>query len=164
MGSFRPHIRFGLTSGLCFVGLIALVCAMVLPRFNQSLAVRNIEGLGGRVARDFAGVFPPVNVYEDKDNYLLTAELPGVKPEEVEITVTEDALTLKGERKRDDGGNGASYHRRERGSGYFRRIVSLPNKVDPEKVEASSHHGILHVTLPKAEHVKPRQIKVKGAD
>lgn len=122
------------------------------------------EGLGGYSARESSGVFPPVNVYEDKDRYLLTSELPGVKPEDVEITVTEDSITIKGERKPDDGGNKANYHRRERESGFFRRVVSLPDRVDPNKVEATSRNGILYVSLPKAEDVRPRQIKVTGGD
>jgi len=122
------------------------------------------QGLAGPSAREATGVFPPVNIYEDKDRYLLTAELPGVKPEDVEITATEESVTIKGERKPEDGGEKASYHRRERESGYFRRIVSLPDRVDPNKVEATSRNGILYLSLPKAEDVKPRQIKVKSSE
>jgi HSP20 family protein len=122
------------------------------------------EGFGGVFTRERTGVFPPVNVYEDKDRYVLTAELPGVKPEDVEITVTEESVTLRGQRKQEDGGEKANYHRREREYGSFRRVVSLPDRVDPNKVEATSRHGILYVTLPKAEDVKPRHIKVKSAD
>jgi HSP20 family protein len=110
-----------------------------------------------------SGVFPPVNVYEGKEHYLLTAELPGVDPSDVEITVTEDSLTIRGERKPDDGGESANYHRRERGSGTFRRVITLPDKVNPDKVEATSRRGILYVRLPKAEEVKPRQIQIKSA-
>lgn len=122
------------------------------------------EGLGGSLFRERSGVFPPVNVYEDKDRYMLTAELPGVRPEDVEITVTEESVTLRGQRKPEDGGEKANYHRRERESGSFRRVVSLPERIDPNKVEATSRHGVLYVTLPKAEDVKPRQIRVKSAE
>jgi HSP20 family protein len=120
------------------------------------------EMSSGSLPRDYSGVYPPVNVYEGKDGYLLTAELAGVNPQDVEIMVTGDNVTMKGERKAEDGGKKASYHRRERGSGYFSRIVALPDRVDPTKVEASSRHGILYVTLPKAEEAKPRQIKIKA--
>lgn len=122
------------------------------------------EGFGVYSERETVGVFPPVNIYEDKDRYLLTSELPGVKPEDVEITVTEDSITIKGERKPDDGGKKANYHRREREHGFFRRVLSLPDRVDPNKVEASSRHGILLISLPKAEDVKPRQIKVTAGN
>lgn len=122
------------------------------------------EGFGTSLLRERAGVFPPVNVYEDKDRYLLTAELPGVRPEDLEITVTEESVTLRGQRRPEDGGEKANYHRRERESGSFRRVVSLPERIDPNKVEATSRHGVLYVTLPKAEDVKPRQIKVKSED
>ncbi len=121
------------------------------------------EMSSGSLPRDYSGVFPPVNVYEGKEAYLLSAELAGVDPQDVEIMVTGDNVTLKGERKAEDGGKKASYHRRERGSGYFSRIVALPDRVDPSKVEATSRHGVLFVTLPKAEDSKPRQIKVKPA-
>lgn len=122
------------------------------------------EGFGGYPARETSGVFPPVNIYEDKDHYLLTSELPGVKPEDVDITVTEESITIKGERKPEDGGKKANYHRRERESGFFRRVVSLPERVDPNKVEATSRNGILYINLPKAEDVRPRKIKVTGGD
>ena len=148
---------------------------MAIVRFHGPLAgaVNQFERLRGEIDRVFSdtlnwnvprgssGVFPAVNVYEGKDSYLVTAELPSVRAEDVEITVSEDTLSLKGERKPDDGGKNAGYHRRERTAGYFSRVVGLPNKVNPDKVEASATHGVLFITLPKAEHVRPRQIQVK---
>jgi HSP20 family protein len=151
---------------------------MALIRFNRPLgeAMSEIdrirreidrvfsEGAGSRLSQNFSGVFPPVNVYEGKDHYMLTAELPSVKAQDLEITATDDSVTLKGERQAGDGGKTASYHRRERGSGQFRRIVTLPDKVDSNLVEATTRHGILFVKLPKAEHVKPRHVQVKVSD
>lgn len=122
------------------------------------------EMVGTAASRDYSGVFPPVNIYESEDCYLLTAELPGIDPADMEIKVTDDSLTIKGQRKPDDYGEGASYHRRERDSGYFRRVLTLPDKVDPDKVEATNRHGILQVRLPKAEEIRPRQIQVKGSE
>jgi HSP20 family protein len=117
----------------------------------------------GQMPRESTGVFPSVNVYEHPEAYLVTAELPSVRCEDVEITVTEDAITLKGARKGDDGGKNAAYHRRERSSGYFSRVLALPEKINPDGVDATSQFGVLRIRLPKAEHVKPRQIKVRSA-
>lgn len=151
---------------------------MALIRFNRPMSdifsemerIRNEidrifhQGFSGAPGRDATGVFPLVNIYEDKDRYVLTAEMPGVKPQDVEITATEESITLRGERRPEDGGEKASYHRREREWGSFRRVVSLPDRVDPNKVEAASKDGILYLSLPKAEDVKPRQIKVKSSE
>jgi HSP20 family protein len=122
------------------------------------------EMVGTTASRDYSGVFPPVNIYESEDYYLLTAELLGIDPADMEIAVTGDSLTIKGQRKPDDYGESASYHRRERDSGYFRRVLTLPDKVDPDKVEATNRHGILQIRLPKAEEIRPRQIHVKGSE
>jgi HSP20 family protein len=120
------------------------------------------EMSGGRLASDFTGVFPAVNVYGDQDHYVLTAELPGVNPSDVDMTVTAESLTIRGERPQLESGERANYHRRERESGHFRRVVTLPEKVDPNKVNARHENGILYVTLPKAQEVRPRQIEIKS--
>jgi|YNPNPStandDraft_1061719.scaffolds.fasta_scaffold00448_12 HSP20 family protein len=135
-----------------------------LDRIRREIDRLFNDMVGEAVPRDFSGVFPPVNVYEGRDHYLVTAELPGIDPSDLEITLAGNSLTLKGERRPADGGEKASYHRRERGSGTFRRVVSLPEKVDPNDVEATSRHGILYVKLAKAQEVKPRQIQVKTSE
>lgn len=109
-----------------------------------------------------AGVFPALNVSEYEDNLYVRAELPGVVPEEIEITTKENNLIIKGERKIATEGEKVSYHRREREAGSFRRIISLPSRVDAEKVTAACKDGVLTVTLPKAAEVKPRQVEVKS--
>ncbi len=109
-----------------------------------------------------AGVFPALNVSEDEDNLYVRAELPGVVPEEIEITTKENNLIIKGERKIATEGEKVSYHRREREAGSFRRIISLPTRVDAERVAAACKNGVLTVTLPKAAEVKPRQVEVKS--
>jgi HSP20 family protein len=107
------------------------------------------------------GVFPALNLSEDEDNLYVRAELPGVVPEEIEITTKENNLIIKGERKITTEGEKVSYHRREREAGSFRRIISLPTRVDADKVTAVCKNGVLTVTLPRAAETKPRQIEVK---
>jgi HSP20 family protein len=117
---------------------------------------------GGRGIGPAAGVFPALNMSEDDHNLYIRAELPGVAPEDIEMTTKENNLILKGERKIAAEGEKVSYHRRERDAGKFRRIVSLPTRVDSDKVTAVCKNGVLTVTLPKAAEAKPRQIAVKS--
>ncbi len=121
---------------------------------------RLFEGMGGDRARR-AGVFPLINVTEDKDNYRIRAELPGIKADELDISITGNSISLSGERKIPEEDRNAKYHRREREAGTFQRMVSLPGDVEVEKVEAKCADGVLTVVLPKAEAAKPRQITVK---
>lgn len=117
----------------------------------------------GLVREPAAGVFPLMNVTEDKDNYFVRAELPGFKPDELNISVTGDTLSLSGERKIPVEDDIAQYHRREREAGRFSRIVSLPSQVDTGKMDARCTDGILTVVLPKAETAKPKQIAIKAS-
>lgn len=120
------------------------------------------EGLTRGLWREpTAGVFPLMNVTEGKDNYYVRAELPGLKADELDISVTGETLSISGERKLPVEDEKAQYHRRERGAGKFSRIVSLPTQVDTGKAEAHCADGILTVVLPKAEEAKPKQIAVK---
>ena len=108
-----------------------------------------------------AGVFPLVNVTEGGDNYYVRAELPGIKAEDLDISVTGNSLSIAGERRIRAEDEKANYHRREREAGKFSRVISLPAQVDTAKVEASCVDGILTVVLPKSEAAKPKQITVK---
>jgi HSP20 family protein len=107
-------------------------------------------------------VFPPVNLYETDDAYVLTAELPGVAPEQLEVSLEGSTITLRGERKPVIE-EGASVHRAERPGGTFRRAIDLPVPIDGEKVEAVHRNGVLTLRLPKAPEHRPRQISVKTA-
>ena len=107
-----------------------------------------------------AGVFPLVNLTEDKDKYYIRAELPGVKADELDIQVTGNNLAITGERKIAAEDEGAKYHRREREAGTFSRMIGLPGEVDTDKVEAKLENGILTVLVSKAEVAKPKQITV----
>ncbi len=110
-----------------------------------------------------AGVFPAVNLSEDEDNLYLRAELPGVSAEDIEISVVERQLTLRGQRKIPDIAAEANVHRRERESGFFRRVIALPTPVSADKVNAKTAGGVLTITLPKAAEAKPRTIAVKAS-
>ncbi len=107
-----------------------------------------------------AGVFPLVNLSENNDNYYVRAELPGVKAEDLDISVTANSLIISGERKIPEEEN-VNYHRREREAGRFSRVISLPGQIEPEKVEAKCKNGILTIILPKAETSKTRQVAIK---
>ena len=108
-----------------------------------------------------AGVFPLINLTEDKDKFYVSAELPGVKADELDLQVTGNNLAISGERKIAAEDESAKYHRREREAGTFSRMIGLPSEVDSDKVEAKLENGILTVVVPKAEIAKPKQISVR---
>ena len=108
-----------------------------------------------------AGVWvPPVDILESKDSYLIRAELPGMKKEDLNLEVKDGTLTLSGERKFEETANGVEYHRVERVAGKFSRSFYLPQTVKHDGIKASYRDGILEVHVPKAEEAKPRQIAV----
>jgi HSP20 family protein len=104
----------------------------------------------------------PVDLWETKDAYHLRADLPGLNPEDIEINATSDTLTISGETQAKTEVSDEGWLRQERRSGKFTRSFSLPVQIDPNKVEANFNHGVLEMTLPKAENVKPRTIKVNA--
>ena len=106
---------------------------------------------------------PAVDIYEHEGNIVLTAELPGVDPKEVDIRVENNVLTLRGERKWSTEVNRESYHRVERAYGNFTRSFTLPNVVDTEKIKADFKDGMLKLVLPKKEEAKPKQISINVA-
>lgn len=110
-------------------------------------------------ARD---TFPSVNLWEDDEAVYAEAELPGFKIEELEIAATTEELSLKGERK-DPNGSEAWYHRRERGTGSFARSVRLGCPIQPDRVQATLADGVLTITMPKAEAVRPRKVQIRVA-
>ena len=103
---------------------------------------------------------PPVDIYENGDNLVLKAELPGINPDDVEVRVEDNILYMKGERKFEKEVKEENYHRVERAYGTFARTFSLPNSIDADKVAASYKDGILTLTLPKKEEAKPKKIKI----
>ena len=113
-------------------------------------------GVSGR------GVFPPTNVFSDKDGYIVRMEVPGVAPESLAIDGHGQTLTISGKRET-SAPEGASFHRHERNSGEFSRSLQLSNELDLTKAEATCKHGMLTVRIPKKEEAKPRQIEIKAA-
>ena len=112
-----------------------------------------------RQAQLFTGWTPALDLYQTNDDVVAVVELPGMRKEEIEISLQEGMLTISGERKAETGENDKA-SRTERFVGKFRRSISLPTRVDATKVNATYKDGILTVTLPKAEEVKPKQIQV----
>ena len=104
--------------------------------------------------------FPAADVYQDKDNVIVTAEVPGLAEKDVDLSITGNTLTLKGEKKHESEVKEESYHRVERSYGSFQRVIELPVEVNAEKAKAKLTNGVLTVTLPKSEAVKPKQITV----
>jgi HSP20 family protein len=107
-------------------------------------------------------VFPSINLTEDQDHYYLRAELPGLKSEELDISVVEEQVSIRGERKIPVEKKEFGYHRREREDGSFRRTISLPMAIDSEKVKAEMNKGILTITLPKHAKAKLRKIQISA--
>jgi len=137
--------------------------------------LRQLEQLQSRMDRVFqnafglerspwrVGVYPLVNISEDRDHIYVRAELAGVNPADLEITVQDNSLILRGERKIPTEEKQVNFHRRERESGFFRRVLALPARVQADKVEATCKDGILTIQLAKPEETKPRKIEVKVA-
>lgn len=102
-----------------------------------------------------------LDVAENADAYIVKASLPGVNPNDVDITLTDNVLTIRGQTQEEKETKETNYHLRERRTGSFSRSITLPNAVEADKIEAVNENGVLTLTLPKAEAVKPRKIAVK---
>ena len=133
--------------------------------FNRLATLRDeVDRLFGLTTPRDLGLFngwsPALDIFQDKDNVVVKVELPGMKKEEISISMHEGMLTISGERKlEEETGEGETY-RRERFYGKFHRTMALPTTVEANKVKAAYKDGILTVTLPKAEAAKPKQIEV----
>lgn len=140
---------------------------------------KEFRGLQEDMARIFSGVAPlrvdreemlngawapKVDIFENKDNLVLEAELPGMNRDDFELSFENNMLTLSGERKFEKKTEGDNYHRIERSYGAFTRSFTLPQTVTAEGAKAEFNNGILHVTLPKREDTKARKIEVLGFD
>jgi HSP20 family protein len=143
----------------------ALMAWPSLDRWNilrddlNSLLESPLSSSFGQSAQLLTGWSPALDLYQNNDNIVAMVELPGMRKEEIEISFHDGILTISGERMRESK-NGEKAERTERYVGAFRRSITLPTRVDANKVSATYVDGILTVTLPKAEEVKPKQIPV----
>jgi len=141
---------------------------MWFPFFDVGKTLEEMDRMFGRVGQPLGlrsvprGTFPAINVYEQADKVVLMAEIPGVKPEELDLTVLGDAVTLKGRREQEDLPNGERFYRRERPMGTFARTVTLPEQIDPDSVQAQYKDGVLTVHMDKAEKAKAKKVTIKS--
>ena len=113
-----------------------------------------------RTSQLLSGWTPALDIYEDNDNLVVKAEIPGMKREDIDVSLHDGSLSISGERKSENKYEGAEAYRAERFFGKFQRTVTLPTPVAPEKVKAQYQDGILTVTLPKTEEAKPKHITI----
>ena len=123
----------------------------------QTEAARLFSDVEPRAGR---GEFPPINLWTGDDGVAVTAEIPGVDPDAIDISVRENVLTISGERKAPEG---VEWRRRERAYGAFSRVIRLPFRVDPDRVEAQFRAGLLEVFLHRPEADKPRRIAITSS-
>lgn len=107
--------------------------------------------------------FPALNVWSSAEGLIVTAEIPGVTAEDIDISIVGETMTLSGSRDPEFDGDEVRYHRRERGCGQFNRTLELPYRIETDQVEATFDKGVLTVTLPRAEEDKPKKIAVQVA-
>ncbi len=103
---------------------------------------------------------PAVDIYEDENQLVLTAEVPGIDEKDIEIKLEDNTLSIQGERKMEKETKEENYHRIERAYGSFYRSFTLPNYIDQDKIQAEHENGILKITMPKKPELKPRKVKI----
>jgi HSP20 family protein len=133
-------------------------------RFNRIFGGGLTRGGDREEEMSLGSWMPPVDIEEDKDRIVLTAELPGMKENDIDIQMEGGVLTIRGERKFENEKEGRNFHRVERSYGQFVRSFTLPNNVDREHIKADFRDGLLHIELPKREEARPRQIKIGGGN
>jgi HSP20 family protein len=121
---------------------------------------RRTTGTGGQGGMP-ASWAPAVDIAERKDAYVVSAEVPGMRPEDLEVTLEDGLLTIQGERRMEEESSDRQYHRVERRYGAFRRSITLPSQVQSDAIEASYSDGVLQVVVPKSEAAKPKKIDVR---
>ncbi|MDL2260350.1 Hsp20/alpha crystallin family protein [Deltaproteobacteria bacterium OttesenSCG-928-K17] len=153
MALFRYHPKGG-RFGLPFWELEKM-------RDHMESIYSTLAGGVSQIRKNYTGVFPLVNLSEDEDTLYLTAELPGAAADKLEVSVKGDTISLRGQIGNTEAGEEVNFHRRERESGAFRRTLTLPAKVDVDKVDAAFKNGVLTVAMPKAAEARAHHISVK---
>jgi HSP20 family protein len=149
---------------------------MTISRYREPTSLFGLQRLNRILDEAFSGLpfpeqgnvitstwFAPTDVSEDQNSLRITMELPGVDPNDVRLSLENNVLTIRGEKKQENEDSNERVHRFERTYGMFERTFVLPNSVDPDKIEARHENGVLFVTIPKAERAKPREIRVNSS-
>jgi len=131
-------------------------------RFEDIFGQPFLPSVWRRLPVEERGWAPPIEVFEKEDKFVVKAELPGMKEEDIDVSVVGDILTIKGERKAETEVKEEDYYCCERSYGSFLRSIALPSTVDAKKIEASYEGGVLEVSLPKAAEVKPKKISISA--
>jgi HSP20 family protein len=132
------------------------------PGFGRLSSLRDeIDRLFAAPLSELARTSPALDLHEDNDNFVVKIELPGMKKEDIDVSLHDGSLSISGERKSEEKFEGADIYRSERYFGHFHRTITLPAEVAPDKIRAQYKDGVLTVTLPKAEEAKPKQIDVQ---
>jgi HSP20 family protein len=126
---------------------------------DEAFSAWPFQGENGAITSSWS---PAVDVFEDKDSVKIVAELPGVKSDDVKLSIENNVLTIHGEKRQETEDKTERVHRYERSYGAFERAFALPNSIDADRIEAGYENGILTVTVPKAEKARPREIPVKA--
>jgi HSP20 family protein len=131
-------------------------------RFEDIFGHPFLPAVWRRLPVEERGWAPAIEVFEREDKFVVKAEIPGMKEEDIDVSVVGDTLTIKGERKAESEVKEEDYYCCERSYGGFFRSITLPSTVDARKIEADYENGILEVSLPKAAEVKPKKISIAG--
>jgi HSP20 family protein len=131
-------------------------------RFDDMLSWPLLPAVWRRIPTMEMGWAPAIDVFEKEDKFVVKAELPGMKEEDIDISVVGDTLTIKGERKAESEVEEEDYYYCERSYGSFSRSIAIPSNVDAKKIEANYNDGVLEVSLPKTPEVKPKKISVSA--
>jgi HSP20 family protein len=150
---------------------------MAINRYREPASLFGLQRLNRILDEAFSGLpfpeqgnvitstwFAPTDVSEDENSLRITMELPGVDPDDVRLSLENNVLTIRGEKKQQIDDNSERVHRFERTYGMFERTFVLPNTVDTDRIDARYENGVLHVSIPRAERAKPREIRVKASN
>jgi len=143
-----------------------------LGRWESEMERRFANLLGGRMQslfNDRSGAElsigePAIDLYEEKDQIVIKAELPGMSKDDIQISLQDNVLVIRGEKKKEDQDEGKDYYRSERVYGAFIRTLPLPAEIDPDRIDAKFKNGVLEIRLPKSEAAKKKQIKINVTD
>jgi HSP20 family protein len=144
-------------------GLIPWSAFPEMTRWEEQMQRMFGDFLGGRIRPllNFGVREPAIDLYEEKDDIVVKAELPGLTKDDIQINIADHHLILKGEKKKDEEVKEKDYYRSERVYGAFTRALPLPAEINPEKVHATFKNGVLEVRLPKSEEAKKKEISIK---